>query len=159
MTVYYFGETPFCLFWESVVPQHLCAKLIFFMSFSLLYLKQSYFCYLSLYIYISRDIFISLYFLQLSPHIPSLSRGNPDFCQEKGRCLGVPEQSVNVWDVERSLSRDLWHQEEVFGVCGCVSTTIWSLIVSNLEETNLTSRLRDQVPSRGRNQVIDGSQD
>jgi hypothetical protein len=36
---------------------------------------------------------------------------------------------------------------------------IWSLIVSSLEETNLTSRLRDQIPSRMRNLVRDGGQD
>jgi hypothetical protein len=44
-------------------------------------------------------------------------------------------------------------------MCGFVSITIWSLIVSNLEETNLISRLRDQGASRGRNQVRDSSQD
>jgi hypothetical protein len=34
------------------------------------------------------------------------------------------------------------------GMCGFVSITIWSLVVSNLEEINLTSRLRDQGLSR-----------
>jgi hypothetical protein len=62
------------------------------------------------------------------------------------------------WDVKGGLLRSPWYQEEVSGMCGFVSIPIWSFIVQNLEETNLTSRLRDQGLSRGRHQVIEGRQ-
>jgi hypothetical protein len=40
------------------------------------------------------------------------------------------------------LLRGPWYQEGVFGMCSSAFITIWSLIIANLEETNLTSRLR-----------------
>jgi hypothetical protein len=56
------------------------------------------------------------------------------------------------------------------GICGFASITICSLIISMLEDTNLTSKLKVQGlkinrivvtkgPSNGSNQVRDGNQD
>jgi hypothetical protein len=73
------------------VPQHLCEKLIshvflnvlFSSIFFLLYLKQSYFFHLSLYIYIPRDIFAILFSITFVSFYFPLARGNPDFYHEK----------------------------------------------------------------------------
>jgi hypothetical protein len=128
--------------------------------FCLLYLKQSYFCYLSLYVYIPRDIFVILLFPYICSLIFSYSRGNPDFCQEKLCWLhGCPDSLQDLCeDVKGGLSKSPGYQEEVSGMRGFVSITVWSLIVSDLEE-NLTNRIRGQELSRGRNQVRDSSQD
>jgi hypothetical protein len=98
---HYFGETPFYLFWKSLLCLSISVQSWFYvllnvllvsMSFCLLYLKQSYFCYLSLYIYIPRDIFVILFFLTFVPLYSPPSRGSPDFCQEKGHWLeGSPD--------------------------------------------------------------------
>jgi hypothetical protein len=88
------------------------------MSFCLLHLKQSYFCHSSLYIYFPRDILSLNFSLHLSPYISHLSRGNPDFCQERGHWLeGSPDsQSVSLlrsWreSVKESMvsGGGLWH--------------------------------------------------
>jgi hypothetical protein len=146
---------------KTVVSQNLCVKLGFFgffwMSFCLLYLKQL----LLLFTKASLETFFFFFTFVLLYYTP-LSRGNSDFCQEKWHCVkGSPDsQSGSLSRCQRGgLSRGPWYQEGISGVCDFVSITICSLIVSNLEETNLTNRLRDQGLSRGRNQVSDGSQD
>jgi hypothetical protein len=40
------------------------------------------------------------------------------------------------------ISRSPWYQEEVPSMCGFVSITIWSLIISNLEENKLDQPIK-----------------
>jgi hypothetical protein len=134
--------------------------------------------------------FIPLHCL-LPSHSP-LFRDNPDFCQEKGCRLHLTVQAGKGqrWDPWTVSQGFLWADKACVGVfcqgvpgirrrsLACVASppsqshqSIWSLIDSNLEETNLTSRLRMHGPkvnrrtmmtkglSRGRNQVRDGNWD
>jgi hypothetical protein len=58
-----------------------------------------------------------------------------------------------LWD-SGGLLRGPWYQERVFGVYGFTFITIWSLIVSNLDETNLSSILRKHGPNTRRIIVV-----
>jgi hypothetical protein len=98
--------------------------------------------------------------LHLYSYIPPSSEVTLTYVRKGGIDSRGPQTvSVSSEMSKGVISRSPWYQEEVPSMCGFVSITIWSLIISNLEETNLTSRLRDQGPSRGRNQVKDSSQD
>jgi hypothetical protein len=183
---------------KTAVPLYLCVKLVSHLSLNVLflrmpscflYLKQIYFCHLLPllpqinFCCLFPETFLPFHFpYVLFPYILPLSRGNPDFCQEKGRrlCLTASSWEGASWDPPRQsvrassemLREGQWVFATSRGSLGCVaSIIIWSLIVSNHEEINLTSRLRTHKPkisriiiatrghSRGKNQISYGSQD
>jgi hypothetical protein len=116
-------------------------------------------------------------FAPLTPRHPTID--NPDFCQEKGLQSPLTASSWQgvMWGPQTVSQGFLWGDERGHGtrrvspVCVALPITIWIWIGSNLEETHLKSKLRMQGPeistitiatrgpSKGKNQVRDGSQD